>query len=215
MSGLAGGSMALTPKKARFVEEYLVDLNATQAAIRAGYSTKTAYSQGQRLLKDVEVAAAIQAAQAKRSEKTGITAARVIEELAKIGFSDIRKAVKWGSRLIERPEETVPGGESLEAQPHGGALKRRKVGDDGTDAFYVTTVELQDSEALDDDTAAAISEVSQTKEGVKIKLHDKKGALVDLGRHLGLFTDRVEHSGAVAHTITQIELVGPDDQSPD
>lgn len=47
--------MALTAKKKRFGDEYLVDLNATQAAIRTGYSQKTAYSQGQRLLKDVEV----------------------------------------------------------------------------------------------------------------------------------------------------------------
>ncbi len=50
--------MSLTPKQARFVEEYFVDLNATQAAIRAGYSAKTAYSQGERLLRNVEVAAA-------------------------------------------------------------------------------------------------------------------------------------------------------------
>ena len=58
---------SLTPKQARFVEEYLVDLNATQAAIRAGYSAKTAYSQGQRLLSHVEVRRAIQKAQDARA----------------------------------------------------------------------------------------------------------------------------------------------------
>jgi phage terminase small subunit len=56
----------LTPKQARFVEEYLVDLNAKQAAIRAGYSPKTAEVQGCRLLRNVQVAAAIQRAQAER-----------------------------------------------------------------------------------------------------------------------------------------------------
>ncbi len=60
--------MSLTPKQARFVEEYLIDLNATAAAKRAGYSERTAYAQGQRLLKNVEIAAAIQKAQKARSE---------------------------------------------------------------------------------------------------------------------------------------------------
>lgn len=188
----------LNAKQARFVEEYLIDLNATQAAIRTGYSEKTAYSQGQRLSKDVEVAEAIAAAMAARSERTEITSDRVLRELAKIGFSDIRKAVKWGSRFVERPEDRVEEAldtERLEDQPHGGALKRRRKGDDESEAFYVTTVEMVESEELDDDTAAAISEVAQTKEGVRIKFHDKKGALVDIGRHLGMFTDKVEHSG--------------------
>ena len=62
-----------TAKQERFVEEYLIDLNATQAAIRAGYSKKTSYSMGQRLLKNVEVAAAIAKAQGARSKRTGIT----------------------------------------------------------------------------------------------------------------------------------------------
>ncbi len=60
--------MSLTPRQARFVEEYLLDLNATQAAIRAGYSKKTAYSQGERLLRNVEVAAAVAEAKSARSE---------------------------------------------------------------------------------------------------------------------------------------------------
>jgi phage terminase small subunit len=64
---------SLTPKQQRFVEEYRIDFNATQAAIRAKYSKKTAYSQGQRLLKKVEVQAAIQKAQAQTAEKTQVT----------------------------------------------------------------------------------------------------------------------------------------------
>lgn len=190
---------ALNPKQARFVAEYLIDLNATQAAIRSGYSEKTAYSQGQRLLKNAEAAKAIEKAMAKRSARTEITADRVLAELAKIGFSDIRKAVKWGSRLVERPLDQVEDG--LEDQAHGGALKRRK-GDDETDAFYVTSIELTDSDLLDEETAAAVAEVAQTKEGVRIKFHDKKGALVEIGRHLGMFTDKVEHSGAIGITIS-------------
>lgn len=79
--------MALTEKQARFVAEYLVDLNATAAAKRANYSDKTAYSQGQRLLKNVEIQEAIQKAVKERSERTEITQDSVLQELAAIGFS--------------------------------------------------------------------------------------------------------------------------------
>ena len=65
--------MALKGKQARFVEEYLVDLNATQAAIRAGYSPKTARSQGNRLLTHVDIQAALSEAYMKRSERTELT----------------------------------------------------------------------------------------------------------------------------------------------
>ena len=60
----------LTPKQQRFVEEYLIDLNATQAAIRSGYSEKTAQERSSRLLSNVMVQAAIQEAQSKRAERT-------------------------------------------------------------------------------------------------------------------------------------------------
>lgn len=79
----------MTPKREAFVREYLVDLNATQAAIRAGYSKKTAGSIGEELLKFPEVAAAITSAQQKLAAKTGITTERVLEELAKLGFAQM------------------------------------------------------------------------------------------------------------------------------
>ena len=72
----------MTPKMQKFVDEYLVDLNATQAAIRAGYSKKTAYSIGVSNLKKPEIQAAIQ-----KSEKLEITRERVLKELASIGFA--------------------------------------------------------------------------------------------------------------------------------
>lgn len=78
----------LTEKQKRFCDEYLIDLNATQAAIHAGYSEKTAYSMGQRLLKNVEVEAYIDKRQKARIDRTEITQDRVITELAKIAFAD-------------------------------------------------------------------------------------------------------------------------------
>lgn len=71
----------LTPKQQRFATEYLVDLNATQAAIRAGYSKKTAMEQGYQLLQIPSVQQAVAAGQRKREIKTGITAAWALERL--------------------------------------------------------------------------------------------------------------------------------------
>lgn len=81
----------LTPKQQQFVAEYLIDLNATQAAIRAGYSAKTANEQASRLLTNVSVRSAIEVAKAKRMERVEITQDRVLLELARIAFFDIRK----------------------------------------------------------------------------------------------------------------------------
>ena len=86
----------LTPKQRKFVSEYLVDLNATQAAIRAGFSQKTARAQGQRLLTKVDIATAIAAAQAKREKRTEITQDRVVQELARIAFGNSRSVMSWG-----------------------------------------------------------------------------------------------------------------------
>lgn len=88
-----GNKQPLSEKHQRFVEEYLVDLNATQAAIRAGYSEKTAYAQGSALLKHIEVGKAIRAAKKARAERMAISQDRVLQELARIAYFDIRKTV--------------------------------------------------------------------------------------------------------------------------
>jgi phage terminase small subunit len=79
----------VTPKQQRFVEEYLIDLNATQAAIRAGYSADTAYSIGNENLSKPEIADAIIVAKAKRSERTGIDAAWLLTRLADEAEADL------------------------------------------------------------------------------------------------------------------------------
>ena len=82
----------LTPKQAQFVREYLIDLNATQAAIRAGFSARTAEWQGPQLLGKPHVAEAIQEAMQRRQARTEITQDRVLQEVARLAFLDIRKA---------------------------------------------------------------------------------------------------------------------------
>ena len=86
----------LTPKQARFVDEYLIDLNATQAAIRAGYSAKTAEWIGPQLLGKTHVQERINSAQRERSARTGITADRVLKEIARVAFADPRMVMSWG-----------------------------------------------------------------------------------------------------------------------
>ncbi len=83
----------LNVKQKRFAREYILDLNATQAAIRAGYSKRSAYSQGQRLLKHAEVGALIQEFQTQREERTEVTADMVIKELAAMAFVDPSRIV--------------------------------------------------------------------------------------------------------------------------
>ncbi|HBP5967519.1 TPA: terminase small subunit [Pseudomonas aeruginosa] len=81
--------MALTKKQRLFVDEYLIDLNATQAAIRAGYSTRRATEIGYQLLQRPEVAQAIQAAMAERSKRTEVEADYVIRRLREIDEMDV------------------------------------------------------------------------------------------------------------------------------
>lgn len=85
----------LTPKQALFVQEYLVDLNATQAAIRAGYSEKTASRIGPELLGKTCVAEAMTQAKSERAKRVEVTQDVVISELARIAFSDARAVVTW------------------------------------------------------------------------------------------------------------------------
>lgn len=157
---------ALAPKQAAFVREYLIDLNATQAAIRAGYSEKTAYSQGQRLLKDVEIASAIQEAQNERAKRTLIEADSVLLEIARLAFVDPGDLFDEQGRLL--PIKKMPDG------------VRRAVS-----SVEVVTRTVPGSEPV---------EVEHTS---KIKFWDKRGSLELLGKHLKLFTDKVEHSGKV------------------
>lgn len=120
----------LTEKQALFVEEYLVDLNATQAAIRAGYSEKTATEQASRLLTNVKVQEEIQRAMAQRSARTEITQDRVLQELAAIGFSRTTDFVKITAdgrvKLTPTDELTVEQGRavaSIKEGKHGVELR--------------------------------------------------------------------------------------------
>lgn len=96
----------LNNKQQRFVDEYLIDLNATQSAIRAGYSKRTAQRIGSENLSKPLIAEAIQSAMAERSKRTEITTDAVLQELAKIGFGNIRNLYDDDGKLMTVNEMT-------------------------------------------------------------------------------------------------------------
>jgi len=89
-----------TSKQRRFVDEYLIDLNGTQAAIRAGYSPRTANEQAARFLANPAIQDDIQKAQAERSKRTEITADAVLNEYAKIAFANMSDFAHWNGESV-------------------------------------------------------------------------------------------------------------------
>lgn len=150
----------LNARQKLLIKEYLVDLNQEAAALRAGYTPKTARHKNHELFANPHVKAAIEHEMAKRAKRIDITADKVLTELAKIGFANMSDyiQIKDGSPIV-------------------------------------------DMSKMDRDKAAAIAEVTSevyvdkdeaTVKKTKFKLADKRAALVDIGRHLGMFVDRSE-----------------------
>lgn len=147
--------MALNERQKRFCNEYMIDLNATQAAIRAGYSVKTAQEQSARLLSNVMIQGEIQRLQAEISRRTGISQDRVIRELAKIAFLNPMNLVT--------PEGRIRDGASQD------------------DLSCIEGVKFKRS---DSDTG-----YSEERE---VKIASKLKALELLGKHLGMFNDKLD-----------------------
>jgi len=149
----------LTNKQRTFIEEYLVDLNATQAAVRAGYSKRTAKEMGCENLSKPTIQNAIHVAMNERSKRTGITVDRVLEEIAKIGFADIREIFTAGDKLrsiADLPNDIAAAVQSIEVVVRPSGLADRNGLEDGELVY-------------------------------KIKLSDKLKGLELLGKHLGMF----------------------------
>ncbi|WP_051303756.1 terminase small subunit [Bacillus sp. SB47] len=158
----------LTPKQKRFVDEYLIDLNATQAYIRAGYKASTeavAGVEGHKLLKNPKIEKAISEAMEKRSKRTNITADKVLNQLAKFAFADIRDLMTWDEetgRITLLPPDQIDGSiiteltQTITEVPYGEELVADKV----------TT---------------------------KVKRGDPLKALELIGKHLGMFDPKNAH----------------------
>lgn len=160
--------MNLTPKQQRFVAEYLIDLNATAAYIRAGYAPRggnVAEANSSRLLRNAKVAEAVQAAMKARENRTHITQDRVLQELARIAFFDIRRLYR-----------------------EDGSMKAPNELDDES-AAVLAGVEVMEEFAGSGQERTLIG---YTK---KAKVWDKGSALTLAMRHLGMLTDKAEITG--------------------
>ncbi len=146
----------LTAKQQRFVEEYLIDLNATAAAIRAGYSAKNADKIGPELLGKTRVAKAVSEALAARSRRTGISQDRVLLELAKIAFLN-------PADVINMDKATIRSDANRDDTATIASVK-------------VKTIPTEDGDIVERE----------------IKTYDKLKALELLGKHLGMFKDKVD-----------------------
>lgn len=158
--------MALTQKQKLFIDEYLIDLNATQAAIRAGYSPNNADKIGSELLGKTRVSDAIKTAMAERSKRIGVNADRVVQELAKIAFVNATKVMDPKTAMVREdalPEDTA----AIQS------VKVKTFGEDGLER--------------------------------EIKMADKLKALELLGRHLGMFKDKMELSGGLDTEKTKLD----------
>jgi phage terminase small subunit len=168
----------LTRKQARFVAEYLIDLNATQAAIRAGYSKKTANEQGARLLAKVSIRAAVDAEQAARAERAGITRNRVLNETALLAFSDLTHYT-----VDDQGDVTLARGAPVGAMRALQSIKRR-----------ITT--------------RGSGKTREVTREVEIRLWNKPDPLKLAGQHVDLFKDKVEHSGPDGQPIPVVVRFG-------
>lgn len=147
--------MELTAKQQRFVEEYVIDFNATQAAIRAGYSEDSAADIGYENLRKPEIVRAIEEKQSELRDKAALSAEMVIDELRSLAFWNIQTFVDEQNGVKKLAELSL-----AKTRPVLGIKVRESILPDGTREI-----------------------------ATELKFHDKRGALSDLGKHLGIFKE--------------------------
>jgi phage terminase small subunit len=211
----------LTPKQQRFVDEYLIDLNATQAAIRAGYSKATAGSIGDENLKKPEIAAAIAERMRARAQRTEITQDMVLQRWWQIATADPRRLIEYrrcGCRYcygkdhkyqwVDEAEFIRAYNEAVsyqEANPDENHDIPDNEGGYGFNPTFTPHAECpkcfgrghgeayaHDTRNIDDQSAVLYAGVKVTKEGLEVKMHDQAAALENVAKHLGMFVDRKE-----------------------
>ncbi|MDE6210094.1 MAG: terminase small subunit [Lachnospiraceae bacterium] len=161
--------MALTAKQKRFVEEYMIDLNATQAAIRAGYSVDTAKEIGCENLTKPNISKKVGEAMAERSKRTGINQDRVVLELAKIALVNMTYIVDGEGKIKDTAKDE--------------------------DLACIEAIKYKSSES---DTGSSVER--------EVRIASKLKALELLGKHLGMFKDKVEVS-TIKEEQSQLESI--------
>jgi phage terminase small subunit len=175
----------ITDKQKKFADEYLIDLNGARA-YRTAYPTcvndKSAFVSSSRLLKNVKVAAYLEQRMKDRERRTEITQDAVLKELAAVAFSkatDYAKVVE--KQMVYVTDEGV----------------RIPLTDDNGNPIMTTDVEFTLSDQLTPEQIKAISGIKKGKFGLEVATNDKIRALELIGRHLGMFKDKIEITGEV------------------
>lgn len=205
-----------TDRQAAFVREYVKDWNATQAAIRAGYSERTADEQGCKLLTNTRVRAAIERRREQIVALAEVDAAMVVRELLDVATADPRELVsvhrdacrycygidhrrQWTSAEYETAiREAIRDGKSPPGFEGGtGYVATREPNPECPECFGrgVETVIVKDTRTLSPQASKLYAGAQQTKDGIKALARNQHDALLALGRYLGLFKDRAELSG--------------------
>lgn len=176
----------LTPNQKIFIDEYLIDLNATRAykvAYKSCKKDETARTNSSRLLTNANIKNHIQERMKEREKRTEITQDKVLKELAKIGFANATDYAKVVEKMVMKKIVNQDGEIT------------------GEEPYYFNSVELELTENLEESKQAAIAGIKQGANGIEVKLNDKVKALELIGRHLGMFVDKVEHSGAIGSEV--------------
>lgn len=189
--------MLKSAKQEAFAQALARGESASNAYACAGYPPHA--SNAARLAKQEHILVRVSELLAKRDEierkatekaidKLAITKEKVLAEMAKIGFSDIRKVLEWGEGVA--------------------------VATDDGQTVIANGVKLRASKDLTDEAAAAISEIKQAKDGtLTVKLYNKESALTQLGKHVGVFIDRMEIGGPGEFAnMTEQELLDEDER---
>lgn len=220
--------VSLTALQVRFVEEYLVDLNAKQAAIRAGYSEKTAAVVGCENLTKPNVQAAIAEARTKQQQRTEITADRVLREAWNQVTADARELSElivvccrncWGKGHLRQRTQIerdyayqlwIEEGEDPDEFPEDGGVgfepnrePHPECPECGGHGY--PRVVLKDTRKLSPGAASLYAGVKQTKFGIELMTHSKDAAMEKLFKHLGLYEkdnqQRIDPLASLLHGI--------------
>ncbi len=221
---LQGGDlMALRGKQQRFVDEYLIDRNATQAAIRAGYSAKTAEQMGYQLLQKTSVQEHISKGEAELAERNKITQDKVLNRLWEMATADPNELIRyvrvncrycWGvdhyyqwtkgeyhnacynALVNQKPKPDCDGGFDFDKTkaPNPDCPECK-----GEGKGYVT---VADTTRVSAQAKMLYAGIKESQHGIEIKMNDQVAALIKAGQHIGMFKERVEHSNDPENPLT-------------
>ncbi|MGI6078863.1 MAG: terminase small subunit [Fastidiosipilaceae bacterium] len=231
----------MTDMQKMFVKEYLIDLNATQAAIRAGYSPKHANKQAQNLMLREDIQKAIQKEMQKREQRTEITADKVLQQWWDIATANPNDIIclrrvccrhcygkdfefQWRDKkeyeqAIKAADATAKANETPPIYPsNAGGYGFNRLLRPNPDCPYCAgegqpELHIKDTRDLDPKARLLFAGVKQTRDGFEVKMRDQDKAMENVAKHLGMFTEKHELNANVTFDI--VPAPKPDGEGTD